>query len=145
MLLVEKHLYRKELLVEHSNRSPTTQHPPFNNYTDDNHYNLTPFSQINQVVFVFHVFEISCVVSFEYITVRLHLECPNILFLFLGRLLKETHRPHFQSELIGSKEIYNLWVELCENLKQISKQPSRNKKIVVMKVLGAKKLASDGN
>ena len=36
-------------------------------------------------------------------------------------------------------------VELCENLKLISKEPSRNKKIVVMKVLGAKKLASDGN
>ena len=71
---------------------------------------------------------------------------PKYFILVFGKAERNSQTPFLaQSKLIGSKEIYNLWVELCENLKLISKEPSRNKKIVVMKVLGAKKLASDGN
>ena len=71
---------------------------------------------------------------------------PKHFILVFGKAERNSQTPFLaQSKLIESKEIYNLWVELCENLNLISKQPSRNKKIVVMKVLGAKKLASDGN
>ena len=71
---------------------------------------------------------------------------PKYFILVFEKAERNSQTPFLaQSKLIGSKEIYNLWVELCENLYLISKEPSRNKKIVVMKVLGAKKLASDGN